>query len=82
MFEAALEFAKEDIQRYRLEFIAAFELSGSNTSKLLYNLWPSHSLPVAITTYFNILLKSGAKNEALEIITYNQPTLYTLVSLE
>lgn len=59
--------------KFRRELIVAFEFKADNPHDILYNLWTSHSLPIAITTYSNIVLRNATNDESLEIITYSHP---------
>ncbi|XP_065210323.1 ATP-binding cassette sub-family A member 17-like [Planococcus citri] len=73
MIENLVDFGRKDVMRFRRELIAAFEFGANKSHHIWYNLWVLHSLPIAITTYSNILLRHITKDESLEIITFNHP---------
>lgn len=70
-FAALLKFAK-DILKYNKNYISGFELNATLT-KVLYNPPLIHSLPVSITTYSNVLLRTLANSNSYQIETVNYP---------
>ena len=70
-FTELLEQAR-DIFKYNQNFISAFE-SNSTAIKIMNNPRLLHSLPITITTYSNVLLRSITNGNLYEIETYNHP---------
>ncbi|XP_065208828.1 phospholipid-transporting ATPase ABCA1-like isoform X2 [Planococcus citri] len=61
-----------DIMKYNKDYISAFEVN-SSTIKILHNPPLIHSLPITITTYTNVLLRSITNDSRYQINTINHP---------
>ncbi|XP_065208832.1 phospholipid-transporting ATPase ABCA3-like isoform X2 [Planococcus citri] len=61
-----------NIMKYYKDYISAFEVN-SSTIKILYNPPLIHSLPISITTYTNVLLRSITNDSRYQINTINHP---------
>ncbi|XP_065210321.1 ABC-type organic anion transporter ABCA8B-like isoform X2 [Planococcus citri] len=71
--ESLLNYGRADLMRFRRELLAAFDLTEAETSKIAYNLWTIHSLPIAVSIYSNVLLRRMLNDDTAEITTINHP---------
>lgn len=68
-----LEYGTVKIITFRKMLMAGFELGTPH--KVYYNPWILHSLPIAITTYANFLVRNGTNIKDIQIKNHPIPTI-------
>lgn len=66
-----MKYARRDMLSYKNRLLLGYG-SNESTNFILFNNWALHSLPVAVNTYTNVLLRSVGQS-AGSITTINHP---------